>query len=428
MVKCNNDANDNDDDCEDDNLFDEESASESDSSPIPEAKRRRTADAIPAETKEQETEKSASCNDESLHSLISKKKWDCVLERVQQLRTQHEEEERIPELHETEPTLLMTPLYAALIASEHAAPASVIDALVDSHTIQDSHDFLPNPLLSACAIAHSEPAITRILQYHPTLVLEKDDNEMHVLHVVLQTQPTLELVHLLVTTWAREASNMSVGAAWTQLLSTYDGHGVLPIHYAIEYHADTSVILTLVEKYPSSARMTLQADPDISTVHHAAFHSCSFPVLKALLHHYGPLKLGDAGNQRQKKDTPLHLLFHPDVQEQWLTTTTTNKNMSRYKMAWYLIQQYSTTLKHDFGVKKGNKAEQAHKLVFSIQGEAGKSVYDMAAALAEQYPTCEQLALLLRDFDLIILRRGNDWPHLDYNEQGVWMIVGYSSI
>ena len=244
---------------------------------------------------------------------------------------------------------------------------------------------------------------------------------MNVLHVVLQHQPTLELVQLLVTTWARESSNMSLDARVDATVETYDGHGVLPIHYAIEHHADTSVILTLVEKFPSSAYMTLQADPDISTVHHAAFHGMYLSGTQGVA---PPLWTSQTGRRREaivkRRIHPCICSFIPMSKSYWLQQLLpTTKNMSRYKMAWYLIQQYSTTLKHDFGVKKGNKAEQAHKLVFSIQGWLGKSVYHMAAALAKQYPTCEPLALLLRDFDGIILRRGKDWPHLDYKEQGV---------
>jgi hypothetical protein len=294
-----NDAKNNNDDCKDDNLFDEESVS---SGEIPEPKRRRTND---AETN----------MEESLFDLISNKHWNKVIQGVEELRARYSERERIPELHETEPTFHMTPLYAALMR-EHEAPVSVIHALLDSFTIQDEHDFLQNPLLSACAIKHSEPVITRMLEYKPSLILATEDSSMTFLHILLQNQPSLTLVELLVSTWARESNIHNMDTAWKRLLSMYDGHGVLPIHYAIEFHANDAVIVQLLEKYPESARMSLADDVDVSTVHHAAFHGCSYVVLKTLLQHYGPLKLGDVGkSQTNKKDTPLHLLFHPEAQD-----------------------------------------------------------------------------------------------------------------
>jgi hypothetical protein len=399
-----NDEQNNNEDCGDDNLFDDESDNNSVSSgEIPEPKRRRTTNA--AETS----------MEESLFDLISNKDWNKVIQRVQELRAHYSERERIPELHETEPTFHMTPLYAALMR-EHDAPVSAIHALLDSFTIQDEHDFLQNPLLSACAIKHAEPVITRMLEYKPSLILATDDNGMTFLHILLQNQPSLTLVELLVSMWARESNIHNMDTAWKRLLSMYDGHGVLPIHYAIEFHANDGVIVKLLEKYPESARMSLADDVDISTVHHAAFHGCSHVVLKTLLQHYGPLKLGDVGkNRSNKKDTPLHLLFHPEAQDQWLITpNSTTTNMSRYKMAWFFIEQYSKVLSTDFGVKKANKVDEAHKLVFSIKGNAGKSVYTLAADLAETYPDCEPLGLLLRDFDLIIHKYCREWPHLDY--------------
>jgi hypothetical protein len=142
------------------------------------------------------------------------------------------------------------------------------------------------------------------------------------------------------------------------------------------------------------------------------FNRCSHAVLNALLA-TGAYKLGEnKAGRYQTKDTPLHLLFHPDkcVTDRWSDGFTDSEIMPSYEMAWFLISKFSNELRKRFIVKKQNAdaSQQACKLVFKLKGAHGYTVYKKAKNLGVK---SKELSKIMRDFDNTNFP---DWPRLNY--------------
>ena len=64
----------------------------------------------------------------------------------------------------------------------------------------------------------------------------------------------------------------------TRFSGTRGRDGMLPIHYAIQHHASSDVVLKLLEEYPNSAVEMHSPEPPkppLSTIDQAVFHGCS---------------------------------------------------------------------------------------------------------------------------------------------------------
>lgn len=357
----------------------------------------------------------------SLHDLITESKWDELVSRVLELRRNAPKDEKILELHEqSEEFLGLTPLQRALQA---VADAQVISSLVDTHTVKDRNELLNmNPLLKACEYLRDPECIQTILRYNPEAILDKQDG-LSVFHVILQAQPPLQLVEYMVQVWARQKS-VDENVAWKEILSDRDDGGMLPIHYAIQEHADSDVVLKLLQEYPGSATETIDGTrSSLSTAHMAVFHGCSYKVLKALVEQgAGPLFDNRGSNNRTKKDTPLHLLFHIDNQKRWLVDEPQAPGvMSPYKMAWFLIMRYAQQKKTSFGSKKANAKDEAYTLVFKVKGQGNYTVAERAKELVhalEGITTTQgyrELFNICGDFENIIARH-REFPRIDFDD------------
>lgn len=291
--------------------------------------------------------------EESLHDLIKNHEWDRVVSMVEELRRKHKLGKEIPELHGKREVIPgidgFTPLQCAL--NDKAEP-KVINALVDTHTVRDRNEFLPIPLLRACEYIQDTQCIEKILYFHPEAVLEKQDG-MSVFHVVLQNNPPLDLVEHLAQTWA-EQKGVDFSTAWTKILEDRDDSGMLPLHYAIQEHASSQVILKLLGEYPGSAFKEVDCN-GLSPVHVAVYRGCSQDVLEKLVEHCAGAISARKGAD---KTTPLHLLFHVDNKNRWLNNVKTPPGiMPPRKMAWCLIQKHAKHAQQKFGAKKADEKQ-----------------------------------------------------------------------
>jgi len=351
--------------------------------------------------------------EESLHDLIEQNEWDRVVAKVQELRRQAQEEEKIPELHaerECIPdTKGFTPLQCAL---EAEADAHVISALVDAYTIKDRHDFFKHPLFRACLYIRDPACLEKMLYFAPEAVVEKED-DMSVFHVLLQFTPSLQLLEHMAHVWA-DQRNVNLSTAWTEIVSDKDDTGMLPLHYAIQEHAESDVILKLLGEYPASA--LVEAEDGLSPLHMAVFHGCSYPVLKALVEQsVGAI----SARKGPGKATPLHLLFHVDQKDKWLVENQVDECMSPSKMAWFLIQKHAVHAKENFGVKKSCKKERARALVMMKDG-GNFTVVERVKELEDELNkahTCreyQELRKLREEFETRILRC-REFPKIDFD-------------
>ena len=140
------------------------------------------------------------------------------------------------------------------------------------------------------------------------------DEDVEILHCMLNQKAELDVITPMVEERAKE-SNMSMDDAWIAMLSAPDEFGQLALHVAIQEHAPSDVIVKLIEKYPGAVTVKRDADK-LTPLHIAAYRGCTLPVLTALLKEAaGSILVQTKG--ADDRNTPLHLVFHPDTKSLW---------------------------------------------------------------------------------------------------------------
>ena len=161
-----------------------------------------------------------------------------------------------------------------------------------------------------------------------------------------------------------------------------------------------------------------------------------FPVLKALLEqgtgaisrNRGPRKPTKSRRQTKRraesKDTPLHLLFHPEKKSRWIRDGQAPSGiMSPYKMAWYLIQKHAHHFKEQLGAKsKADPKARAKDLIHKTIGDGNQTIMDRAKMLEKEISSdykvhrqqYAELTTILKDFESIY--RGYELPKIDFTD------------
>jgi len=249
----------------------------------------------------------------------AKKYWGKAKRRVKKGR--HVEEVQFKE------DGFILPLHLAI---QHSAPFNLIKALVDQYDAGCSVVFGDEmPLIMACGYprrlardvndlrydAEWEKVILLLMKKNPAAI---DANKNTALHLVLEHNPSLELVQGMIE--LHQSSKTSVTSRVRKkkkternkkvsLLEMRDEQNQLPLHVAVEQVAATDVVLKILRSYPEAAKCTRENHDGSLPLHCAVSFGCSGNVLTQIIRAFP-----DALLQKENSgNTPLHMLFHMET-------------------------------------------------------------------------------------------------------------------
>jgi len=262
------------------------------------------------------------------------------------------------------------PIHTALSKN---APFIVIHNLVEKYpaslkvkSVAD-YDFLP--LHIACAYPNNkaidvnrENVIQYLIDEYPeALNYVEPANSSTALHIICEHQPSRSLTKFMIST--------SNSLSWK-----VDEEGNLPVHTAIDYLADSTVIICLLDIYKNSISHKRKIDGN-TPLHCAAFNGCSERVLLKLVEDENVMMM-DVKNT-STNETPLHLIFCVEKYGKKFVNETGKAKNSSYAdvefMVKTMLQRYYSYQKNRLGDE--SKAKQlVVKLLTKVKGDVSRTI------------------------------------------------------